>query len=121
MTDSNTEITDSEVTDTGTAENGVATLGFGAAMQELEGILRRVESEETDIDELADELKRAALLLETCRAKIRRAEVEVSQIVQALERPAGAAAAEPEAAASSSEDASDAGIGETASLFENED
>jgi exodeoxyribonuclease VII small subunit len=60
---------------------------FGAAMQELEGILRRVEGEEIDIDELADELKRAAELLELCRAKIRRAEVEVSQIVQTLEAP----------------------------------
>jgi exodeoxyribonuclease VII small subunit len=60
---------------------------FGAAMQELEGILRRVEGEEIDIDELADELKRAAELLELCRAKIRRAEVEVSQIVQTLEEP----------------------------------
>lgn len=60
---------------------------FGAAMQELEGILRRVEGEEIDIDELADELKRAAELLEICRAKIRRAEVEVSQIVQTLEEP----------------------------------
>lgn len=60
---------------------------FGDAMQELEGILRRVEGEEIDIDELAEQLKRAAELLEICRAKIRRAEVEVSQIVQTLDAP----------------------------------
>lgn len=32
-------------------------LGFGAAMEELEAILGRVESDEIDIDELAEELK----------------------------------------------------------------
>ena len=61
------------------------TTSFQAAMEELETILRRVESEEIDIDRLAAELERAAVLLETCRAKIRKAEVEVTQIVQALE------------------------------------
>jgi exodeoxyribonuclease VII small subunit len=58
---------------------------FAEAMAELEAILRRIESEETDVDALATELRRAAQLLELCRAKIRRAEVEVTQIVQRLE------------------------------------
>ncbi len=60
-------------------------LRFGEAIEQLEGILRQVEAEEIDIDELADQLKVAAELLELCRGKIRRAEVEVTQIVQALE------------------------------------
>lgn len=60
-------------------------LSFSEAMEELERILRGVEGEETDIDVLGDELKRAAQLLELCRGKIRRAEVEVTQIVQSLE------------------------------------
>ncbi|HVR95443.1 MAG TPA: exodeoxyribonuclease VII small subunit [Thermoanaerobaculia bacterium] len=58
---------------------------FGAAMQELEGILERIEGEEIDIDRLAEELRRAAQLLDLCRGKIRKAEVEVTQIVQSLE------------------------------------
>lgn len=57
---------------------------FNEAMQELEAILRRVESEEVDVDGLAAELERAAELLELCRGKIRRAEVEVSQIMSSL-------------------------------------
>ncbi len=61
-------------------------LTFGEAMAELETILRRVEGEEIDIDELARELQRAAQLLELARGKIRRAELEVSQILQTLER-----------------------------------
>ena len=60
-------------------------LRFGEAIEELESILNQVEAEEIDIDELADRLKSAAELLELCRSKIRRAEVEVTQIVQALE------------------------------------
>ena len=95
-------------------ETETAELSFGAAMEELETILRRVEGEEIDIDELADELKRAAVLLDTCRAKIRRAEVEVSQIVQTLEEPPPEPRkAEPKSA--------EADRGETASLFAADD
>ena len=62
------------------------TPSFRAAMDELEGILERIEGEEVDIDRLAEELRRAAWLLELCRGKIRKAEVEVTQIVQSLEQ-----------------------------------
>jgi len=63
---------------------------FRDAMDELEGILERIEGEEIDIDRLAEELRRAAQLLEICRGKIRKAEVEVTQIVQSLEEPGAA-------------------------------
>lgn len=69
----------------GNEKKGVEAPGFSEAIVQLEGILRRVEAEEIDIDELAEELGRAAELLELCRGKIRKAEVEVSQIVQALD------------------------------------
>ena len=61
------------------------TPGFSEALEELEEILRRIEEEETDVDKLAAELRRAAILLELCRGKLRKAEVEVTQIVQSLE------------------------------------
>lgn len=64
-------------------------LSFRAAMEELEGILERIEGEEIDIDRLAEELRRAAQLLDLCRGKIRKAEVEVTQIVQSLEQGPG--------------------------------
>lgn len=60
-------------------------LKFGEAMAELEEILRRIEGEEVDIDELAEELRKASQLLELCRGKIRKAELEVSQIVQSID------------------------------------
>ncbi len=64
---------------------------FSEAMAELESILARIESEEIDVDDLARELSRASRLLEIARGKIRKAEVEVTQIVQALdaEKPDG--------------------------------
>ena len=58
---------------------------FTEAMQELEAILNRVDNDTVDVDKLAMELRRATELLELCRGKIRKAEVEVSQIVQKLE------------------------------------
>ncbi len=66
-----------------------ADLSFSEAMDELESVLRRIEGEEIDIDELGAELGRAAQLLEVCRKKIRRAEVEVRQIVEQIEEEGG--------------------------------
>ena len=62
---------------------------FTVAMQELESILERIDGDGIDIDQLAGELRRATELLELCRGKIRKAEVEVNQIVQQLEDPSG--------------------------------
>ncbi len=58
---------------------------FTQAIQELEQILARIEKEEIDIDQLATELGRAAELIELCRGKLERAELEVAQIVERLE------------------------------------
>jgi len=59
-------------------------IGFSEAMQDLETILGEIEEDEVDIDALGTKLKRATELLEVCRTKIRKAEVEVSQIVEQL-------------------------------------
>ncbi len=76
----------------------VAELSFSEAMEELESVLRRIEGDEIDVDQLGRELSRAAQLLEVCRKKIRRAEVEVRQIVEQIEEDgADAGAATPEA------------------------
>jgi exodeoxyribonuclease VII small subunit len=71
--------------------NPAAEPGFTDAIRELERILARIEGEEVDVDRLAAELARAAELLELCRGKIRRAEIEVARVVQRLEpaEPAG--------------------------------
>ncbi len=58
---------------------------FSESLEEIEAIVERIEAEDVDIDRLADELQRAAGLLEVCRAKIRKAELEVKHIVDKLE------------------------------------
>jgi len=68
-----------------TSSEAPGELSFSQAMEELESVLRRLEGDEVDIDLLGRELGRAAELLELCRKKIRRAEVEVQQIVEAIE------------------------------------
>ena len=78
-------------------------LSFSGAMAELEGILKGVEDEEIDIDVLGQELGRAAVLLELCRDKIRRAEVEVTQIVQSLHTDADPSDSDPVSAAAGDE------------------
>ncbi|MEM1177087.1 MAG: exodeoxyribonuclease VII small subunit [Acidobacteriota bacterium] len=60
-------------------------VSFSDAMQELEAILQRIDNDSVDVDRLARELRRATELLELCRGKIRKAELEVTQIVQQLQ------------------------------------
>lgn len=60
-------------------------IGFSDAMRDLEQILGEIEEDEVDIDALGAKLKRATELLEICRGKIRKAEVEVGQIVDQLQ------------------------------------
>jgi exodeoxyribonuclease VII small subunit len=67
------------------------TESFSASMEELTEIVRRIEDEQTDIDELASALARASELLERCRSKIRQVDLEVSQIVQRLDASPGEA------------------------------
>lgn len=83
---------------------------FSQAMEEIESALRRIEGDQVDIDLLGQELGRAAELLEICRRKIRRAEVEVKQIVEAIEEDAkdtGEAATAPRAASDFEQPAGD--------------
>ena len=76
-----------EETPAGETPEAAEPSSFRVAMEELEAILERIEGEEIDVDELVAELRRATQLLELCRGKIRKAEVEVTQIVQSLEPP----------------------------------
>ena len=60
-------------------------LRYREAMDEIEAILTRVESSETDIDDLAAEIKRAAKLLQDCKEKLFRTEEEVGKIMKSEE------------------------------------
>ena len=72
----------------GARETGddVATLGYAAAMEELETILRDLERDDVDIDHLAERVARAARLIEHCRARIESARVDVTRLVDDLDQ-----------------------------------
>ncbi len=44
--------------------------GYAAAIDELETILRQIEDEDVDVDQLAERVSRAAGLIEFCRDRI---------------------------------------------------
>lgn len=56
---------------------------YTEAVAEIERILARFRNEEMDVDSLAAEVKRATELIATCKAKLRKAEEEVNQILEA--------------------------------------
>ncbi len=61
------------------------TLGYAAALAELDEILAELEAEELDVDVLAARVARAAVLVRFCRGRIAAARVEVERIVADLE------------------------------------
>ena len=57
-------------------------LGYSAQIQKIEAILAKIENGETDVDELASEIKRASQLLQECKEKLLRTEQEVEKIMK---------------------------------------
>lgn len=64
---------------------GLAGIGYAEAMAELDDILRALDRDAVDVDDLARQVRRAALLIRHCRQRIAGARSEVEQIVVELE------------------------------------
>lgn len=60
-------------------------VGYADAMAELERILDELESDQLDVDVLADRVRRASELLTLCRDRISRAQADVDKIVADLD------------------------------------
>ena len=57
---------------------------YSDAIQELESIVTKIEGEEVDVDELADNVKKALQLIKTCNLKLKNTEEEVSRILKEI-------------------------------------
>ncbi len=57
---------------------------YEKSMKELEGIMLKLENEEIDIDELADNIKKAGKIIVQCREKLRITEDEVESIIEQI-------------------------------------
>lgn len=75
------------------AKKKADSLKFGEARAELEQILKEIEANEVDVDDLAEKIRRAAALIRVCRDKLERTRTEVEKIVSEMEdvepEPAG--------------------------------
>ncbi|MBF0123553.1 MAG: exodeoxyribonuclease VII small subunit [Candidatus Omnitrophica bacterium] len=59
---------------------------YSKAMQRLEEIIKRIENDEIDIDELSEQVKEAVTLVRLCKDKIEKADLEVKEVVDGFEK-----------------------------------
>ena len=57
---------------------------YEQAFQELQTIVRRMENDELDIDQMAEQLKRAQQLIKLCKDKLTKTEEEINKTISEL-------------------------------------
>lgn len=60
-------------------------LTYSLALTELEDIITEIESEEINVDILAEKVKRAAYLIKFCKGRLRNTEEEVKKVLSEIE------------------------------------
>ncbi len=60
-------------------------LTYQDALNEIEEVLGKIESNELDIDELAEKVKRVSFLLKFCKDKLQKTNEEVEKILNEME------------------------------------
>lgn len=56
-------------------------ISYKEAMQEVEDILKKLNNEELDVDQLGAQVKRAGELIALCKEKLRKAESDVAKVI----------------------------------------
>ena len=64
---------------------GKADISYTKAIKEIEEILRKIENEELDVDQLSTSVKKAADLLKICKSKLRDTEEEIQKILDDMD------------------------------------
>jgi exodeoxyribonuclease VII small subunit len=54
---------------------------YEAAFAELQTIVRQMENDELDIDQMSEQLKRAQLLIKLCKDKLTKTDEEIKKIL----------------------------------------
>jgi exodeoxyribonuclease VII small subunit len=60
-------------------------VGYAEAVAELEAILEELESDDVDVDALAEHVQRASQLIELCRERIGKAKLRIEEVVTQLD------------------------------------
>ena len=66
------------------AEDDNLDLTYEEALQELQDILGRMQSNELGIDSLTENIQRASMLLDICQGKLQKTEAEVQAVLKRL-------------------------------------
>ena len=66
----------------------MADIKYSKAVKRLEEIISKIESEQIDVDDLSARVKEAVDLINLCKKKIEKAELEVRQVVESFEEEA---------------------------------
>lgn len=64
-------------------------LTYSLALTELEEIISEIESEEINVDILAEKVKRATYLIKFCKGRLRNTEEEVKKVLSEIEETEG--------------------------------
>jgi len=59
-------------------------ISYKDAVKEIEEIISKIESGELNVDQLTDKVKRASLLLDICRKKLKTVDEEISRIIDGM-------------------------------------
>ncbi|MCM8777883.1 MAG: exodeoxyribonuclease VII small subunit [Candidatus Omnitrophica bacterium] len=62
---------------------------YTKAISELEEIVKSIENEDVEVDNLIEKVKRASFLIKYCKEKLRDTEKEVKQVLATLEEEKG--------------------------------
>ena len=66
------------------ANSSIDSLGYAAALSELEAILAELERDNVDVDHLASQVQRASELIRLCRERIGNAKLQIEHVVAEL-------------------------------------
>jgi exodeoxyribonuclease VII small subunit len=61
---------------------------YSQALNELEKIIAEIESEEIDVDAVAEKVKRASFLIKLCRSRLKDTGEEVKKVLAEMEEKA---------------------------------
>jgi exodeoxyribonuclease VII small subunit len=59
-------------------------ISYQEAIQEIEEIIKKIESGELDVDQLTGQVKHVSYLLDICRKKLKTAEEEIVKIIEGM-------------------------------------
>jgi exodeoxyribonuclease VII small subunit len=63
-------------------------IAYSQALSELEKIIEDIESEEIDVDAVAEKVKRASFLIKLCRSRLKDTGQEVKKVLAGMEEEA---------------------------------